>query len=68
MKAMIDEYIDEKKVRAIILSDENPASASISGADVENVPNDYEFAFGSVLITPSKKYIAFEDGTFTEKE
>ncbi|MBR3280171.1 MAG: hypothetical protein IKG01_14900 [Lachnospiraceae bacterium] len=68
MKAIIDEYVSGKKVRAIILSDQNPASTSISGADVENVPNDIEFAFGSVLITPSKKYIAFEDGTFTEKE
>ena len=61
------EPITEKKGIAVILSQETPASLSISGADVEGFASDYVFAVGSVLITPSANYIAFSDGEFTAK-
>ncbi len=54
--------------RVVLLSDETPASLTITGADVPGLNNDDVIAAGSVLITPSANYIAFEDGAFTEKE
>lgn len=54
-------------VRAVILSATAPASLTITGADVDGLNNDDVLAAGSVIITPSKNYIAFEDGVFTEK-
>lgn len=56
------------RVMAIILADDTPASLEISGADVDGLNDDDVIAAGSVLITPDKNYIAFEDGVFTEKE
>lgn len=67
MKMLYFEPITEKRGVAILLSSTTPASLNISGADVEGMDSDYVFAFGSVLITPSKNYIAFADGVFTEK-
>ena len=54
-------------VRAIILSDSAPSSLSLTGADVDGLGDDDIIAAGSVIITPSANYIAFEDGVFTEK-
>jgi hypothetical protein len=54
-------------VRAVILSDSAPASLSLTGADVDGLNDDVIIAAGSVIITPSSNYIAFEDGVFTEK-
>lgn len=53
--------------RVVLLSSETPASLEITGADVEGLNDDDVIAAGSVLITPSKNYIAFEDGVFTQK-
>ena len=61
------EFVDIKKGRVTVLADEAPASLNITGADVDGLPDDYVLAAGSVLVTPSTNYIAFEDGTFTEK-
>lgn len=54
-------------VRATFLSDEELTTTSLTGADVEELSDDVVLAFGSVLIAPSKNYIAFSDGEFTEK-
>ena len=54
-------------VRAVILSEDTPSSLSITGADVDGLGDDDVLAAGSVLITPSANYIAFEEGVFTEK-
>ena len=62
-----NEYITEKKGRVVLLHGSTPASLEISGADVEGYAPDYVFAIGSVLVTPDKNYIAFQDGVFTEK-
>lgn len=55
------------RVRAVILSESAPASLSLTGADVDGLNDDVIIAAGSVIITPSSNYIAFEDGVFTEK-
>lgn len=54
--------------RVVLLSSTAPASLNVTGADVDLLSADDVIATGSVLITPSKNYIAFEDGVFTEKE
>ena len=54
--------------RVVLLSDDTPASLTITGADVPGLNNDDVIATGSVLITPGANYVAFTDGTFTEKE
>lgn len=53
--------------RVVIVSDETPASLTIDGSDVDGLSDADVIAVGSVLITPDKNYIAFEDGVFTEK-
>ena len=67
MKAINVEVITEKKGIVLVVSSTTPASLNITGADVDGLPSDYVLAAGSVLVTPSKNYIAFVDGTFTEK-
>ena len=67
MKAINIEVIDEDKGIVLTVSSTTPASLTISGADVDGLPNDYVLAAGSVIVTPEKNYIAFEDGVFTEK-
>lgn len=52
---------------AILSSETTPTDLNITGADVDNVPDADVFAAGSVLITPSENYYAFEDGVFTLK-
>lgn len=59
---------DGSKVqRVVLLADDTPSSLEMTGADVPGLNDDDVIAAGSVLIAPSKNYIAFEDGTFTEK-
>ena len=53
--------------RVVLLSDDTPASLTMTGADVPGLNNDDVIATGSVLITPTANYIAFADGVFTEK-
>lgn len=55
-------------VRAVLLAESTPSSLTITGADVDGMGETDTIAAGSVLITPGANYIAFEDGTFTEKE
>ena len=54
-------------VRAIILSEDEPESLEITGADVDGLGDKDIIAAGSVLVTASANYIAFEDGVFTQK-
>lgn len=54
-------------VKAIFLSIDTPASLEISGGDVEGLSEGEVISIGSVLITPTANYIAFEDGVFTQK-
>lgn len=68
MKIMHLEPTDPKRGRAIILSATIPPSLEITGADVEGVPDDYVFAVGSILVTPSNTYICYDDGVFTKQE
>lgn len=56
-----------KAQKCVLLSGTTPASLSLTGADVVGMNEDDVIAAGSVLITPSANYIAFEDGTFTQK-
>ena len=51
-----------------ILHGDTPESLEIDGSDVDGLPDEYTLAAGSLLITPDKDYIAFEDGVFTEKQ
>lgn len=67
MKAINIEVIDEDKGIVLTVSSTTPASLTITGADVDGLPSDYVLATGSVIVTPEKNYIAFEDGVFTEK-
>lgn len=53
--------------RVVLLSDETPASLTITGADVPGLNEGDVIAAGSVLIAPGANYIAFTDGAFTEK-
>lgn len=53
--------------RAVILSQTEPSSLAITGADVDGLGDSDVIAAGSVIITPDKNYIAFADGSFAEK-
>lgn len=67
MKAINVEVIDVNKGRVTIVSASEPASLTISGADVEGLRDGYVLAAGSIIVTPAHNYIAFEDGVFMEK-
>ena len=67
MKAVSVEWVDVNKGIVLVVSSTTPASLTITGSDVEGLKDDYVLAAGSVIVTPSKNYIAFVDGTFTEK-
>lgn len=54
-------------VRAVIVSDTEPSSLNLTGADVDGLGDSDVIAAGSVIITPEKNYVAFTDGVFTEK-
>lgn len=65
MKLESMEPITENKGKVVILSETEPENlAGITGADVEGLADDYIIAIGSAIVTPSKTYIAFEDGNF----
>lgn len=53
--------------RVVLLSDGAPASLAVTGADVPGLNPGDVIAAGSVLIAPGANYIAFEDGSFTQK-
>ena len=61
----------EKEGVVKILSDDTPSSLTISGADVDGLPDDYVISPGSVIITPEANYICFSesggDSIFIEK-
>ena len=63
----INQFQKPNKGIVTILSAEAPASLEITGADVDGLPDGYTLAAGSKLITAASDYIAFTDGTFTEK-
>lgn len=67
MKAVSVEWVDVNKGIVLVVSSTTPSSLTITGADVDGLKDDYVLAAGSVIVTPSKNYIAFEDGVFTEK-
>ena len=58
---------DGDRWQAVLVSDEEPENLELSGVDVEEMNNSDILAVGSVLVTPSKDYIAMEDGVFTQK-
>lgn len=53
--------------KVLIVGDEDIDTSYITGADVEGMSDDDRLAVGSVIITPTAKYVAFEDETFTQK-
>ena len=67
MKAVSVEWVDVNKGIVLVVSPTEPSSLTITGSDVEGLKDGYVLAAGSVIVTPSKNYIAFADGTFTEK-
>lgn len=64
----IDKVIDHEKGVCVLLADEEPASLELTGADTESLPDTYVFAVGSLLVTPTANYMAFEEGVFTKLE
>lgn len=64
----IDKVIDVKTGVCVLLAEEEPESLELSGADTESLPDDYVFEIGSLLVTPSANYLAFEQGVFTKLE
>lgn len=67
MRAVSTDWVEVGKGIVTIVSSTEPESLTITGADVEGLPDDCVIAAGSVIVTPDKNYIAFTDGTFTEK-
>lgn len=55
------------KYRATIVHPTTPSSLTLTGEDVDGMEDSDTIAAGSVLITPSANYMAFVDGTFTQK-
>ena len=53
--------------QVVLTADADPDTLNLTGADVDNLNDELGLAAGSVLITPSSNYIAFEDGVFTLK-
>lgn len=52
---------------AFIVSESAPSGTSVSGSEVEGVPDSCKFAAGSVIVTPSGNYWAFNDNEFSKK-
>ena len=69
----IEDFRGLKAGVVTILSDDTPSTLTISGADVDGLPDDYVIGAGSVIIAPDADYMAFEeaddngDTTFTQK-
>lgn len=51
--------------RVVLTAAEAPDSLQLTGADVDGMDDNIRFEAGSVLLTPDKNYIAFEDGDFS---
>lgn len=51
--------------RVVLTATEAPDSLQLTGADVDGMDDNIRFEAGSVLLTPDKNYIAFEDGDFS---
>lgn len=68
MKLIHLEPLDNRRNMAIIISATEPVSLEVTGADVEGLKDDDVIAYGSILITPQKRYVAYEDGVFTAQE
>ena len=58
---------DEDWFICTIIGDEDIDQSYITGADVIGMSPDDRIAVGSVILTPSARYIAFEDENFTQK-
>ena len=62
-----------RRVRAVIIATDDEltslelTSLELSGEDVDGLDENDVLAVGSMIISPTKNYIAFEDGVFTEK-
>lgn len=54
------------KGKVTIASDTEPTSLTITGADVDGLPNDYVLSVGSMLFASGKVYIATADGSFSD--
>lgn len=67
MRAVSTDWVEVGKGIVTIVSSTEPESLTITGADVDGLPDDCVIASGSVIVTPDTNYIAFEDGVFTEK-
>lgn len=52
---------------AVMTATEDPASGVITGADVNGAGADDKFVAGSVIITPSGNWVAFDDGDFSAR-
>jgi len=52
---------------AYIVSDTDVAAGQITGADVDDMPDDAILAAGSVIRTPSGMLDALKDGVFFER-
>lgn len=53
--------------QVVLTADTDPDTLNLTGADVENLNDALGLAAGSILITPTANYIAFEDGVFQAK-
>lgn len=58
---------DEDWFICTIIGDEDIDNAYITGADVIGMNDEDRIAVGSVILTPSARYVAFEDEMFTQK-
>lgn len=67
--AIVDTLGDptERRYMVTIMSDVEPASLSITGADVEGMEDGDIIAVGSQIISPTDNYLAFADGEFKVK-
>ena len=54
----------ERRFIVTIMSDVEPASLTVTGADVEGMADVDIVACGSQIISPTDTYLAFEDGLF----
>lgn len=64
---LINRVNGQARWQLTLVSEEEPTSMSITGADVEGMDDADIVAVGSVLMTAASKYIAFEDGVLTQK-
>ena len=67
--AIIDTLGDpeDRRYMCTIMSDTEPATLTITGADVIGMEDGDTIAVGSQIISPTGNYLAFEDGVFKPK-